>query len=131
MMKKLINLTLSLVSIVGMFGLYVTYGATPAAAAWNDCPVGLLCAWNGAGGSGAMWTFPISQYPQNFCNVVPPNKGPMQWTSVWNRYGSGLRVNIYNQSNCVLGTAVTIQNNQKVNLADLGFDNRDLAFRSF
>lgn len=129
MKKKIINIALSLVSVVGMFGLYVTFGSTPAHAAWSSCPNGLFCAWDLANGSGTPWTYSFS--PTNTCRIIPNNQ-LIDWSSVWNRIGSNKKVNIYNNSSCLVGgtnKGVTIQNNQQVNLVNLGFDNQNIAFK--
>jgi hypothetical protein len=125
-MKKIIlNTALFFFSVMGVVGVFTM----PASASWSQCNNGWFCAWNAAGGSGTPWQYSFS--PVNTCRVVPPSQWGT-WSSVWNRIGSGLRVNIYNNSSCALGggnRAVTIQNNQQVNLIDIGFNNQNIAMK--
>jgi hypothetical protein len=103
----------------------------PARAAWSDCGPNRLCAWALSNGTGTRYEFPSSWYYPGECWLVPSYKGYKKWTSVWNRLPSGQSVNIYNNDPCFLPSAVTIQNNQQVNLANLGFNDINAAFRIF
>lgn len=107
--------------------------ATPntARAAWSDCGPNRLCAWDLSNGTGTRWEFPSSSYYAGPCWLVFSYKGYHNWNSVWNRLPSGQAVNIYNNDLCSLPSALTIQNNQQVNLGPLFWNNINAAFRIF
>jgi Peptidase inhibitor family I36 len=53
--------------------------ATPAQAAWSDCPQFFSCYWNNTNGNGTLWTAPGPGW----------HNLPRQCVSVWNR-GAGV-----------------------------------------
>jgi hypothetical protein len=71
--------------------------ASPAQAAWPDCPANYFCQFNNLNGSGTMWRW--TALTINDQNGVQMHSGNNNNASSWyNR--TAWRINIFDQSNC-------------------------------
>lgn len=64
------RLLIGLAAMVAI-ALGASIGATPASAAYSDCPAGTACIWSGANGTGTKWVFSYSGLGGQFtCNLL-------------------------------------------------------------
>jgi hypothetical protein len=117
-MKKTV-ITTALSFLAGI-GLFLLVGATPASAWVGSCPNGIFCAWSNIEGTGSYFTYPYSIYgPVGECTTLNLDgrygNDYQNWESVWNRYGSGLKINTYKGEYCA-GFQETIFNGYIGNL---------------
>lgn len=83
--KKLLGATMAVPALAAA-GVAAT--ATPAAAAWADCPSGFNCWWAGNGGGGTRWQ----------ANANDTNLGAVNTLSGYNRSSQGNRNCGYSQT---------------------------------
>lgn len=97
MLKRLV-IALATFSLVLGIGLVA---ASPAQAAWSDCPTGTGCVWTDQNGAGVIFVAGYSAYgPAGTCRNLPgvmPANGESARTS----YGNGYGFRFYTNWNCV------------------------------
>jgi hypothetical protein len=105
MKKNIISVAIALV-VGSLFTLGV---ATPASAAYYDCPNGWFCAWSEPNGTAVRYQYPWSAYPGNCVNLPADTRYSTDndnFESYANFLGSGKDVLVWSNSNCTGNTDI-------------------------
>ena len=92
--KALVALAVTIMTTIGLVAV-----ASPAQAAWADCPSGIACLWAGQNGTGTRYHITVGEFGVGNCISVgaPLNNNA---ESGRHTFGSNLRLRVYQDSQC-------------------------------